>query len=137
MNARFILSTAAISGFLSVAIGAFGAHALRGQLDEQAAQIFATAHDYQISHTLALLFIGLLLRENASKKLTAAAVFMLAGILLFSGSLYVLAISGIKWVAIITPLGGFCFLLGWLLLLLGILNLHLRYDARIDKQGKS
>jgi len=122
MNARFILIIAAISGFLSVAIGAFGAHALRGQLDEHALQIFATAHDYHISHTLVLLFIGCLMREKSTKKLASAAIFMMAGILLFSGSLYCLAISGSKWLAMITPAGGFCFLLGWLLLLLAIIQ---------------
>ena len=122
MNRHFVLISAAISGFLSVAIGAFAAHALRGQLDSRALEIFATAHDYHISHSLLLLFIGLFMLENSTKKLQLSATFILIGLLLFSGSLYLLAVSGIRWLGMITPLGGIFLLAGWLLLVLGFVS---------------
>jgi uncharacterized membrane protein YgdD (TMEM256/DUF423 family) len=100
-------------GFLSVALGAFGAHSLKNLLDEYGKSIWEKAVLYQMFHTLALLAVGLsqLFIRNAS--FSIAGYFFLAGTLLFSGSLYLLAITGTKWLGVLTPFGGVAFLLGW------------------------
>ncbi|WP_428829091.1 DUF423 domain-containing protein [Endozoicomonas elysicola] len=101
----------------AVALSAFGAHALDGALSERAMEVFQTAADYQFYHSLALVFITLLrMNYSASKKLKWSAGFFLGGIILFSGSLYLLSLSGIRWLGMITPLGGISFILGWLML---------------------
>jgi len=78
--------------------------------------VFRTAADYQMMHGIGLILIGVLNKQNASHGNMGAALFMLIGIILFSGSLYLLAISGIKWLGMITPLGGVCFLIAWSML---------------------
>jgi uncharacterized membrane protein YgdD (TMEM256/DUF423 family) len=116
--ARYFLSLAAASGFLAVALGAFGAHALRGYLDTRAEAIFETAVLYHFVHTLVLLMVAVLCRGPApGRTLQGAGVAFTLGIALFSGSLYLLAITGSRWLGIITPFGGVSFLVGWLLLL--------------------
>ncbi|MEM0953433.1 MAG: DUF423 domain-containing protein [Pseudomonadota bacterium] len=109
---------AACSGFLVVALGAFGAHALEGQLDARAREVFDTAVQYQMMHTLALLAVGVLLRNrvHASRTLSGAGIAFTVGLVLFSGSLYLLSITGVRWLGAITPLGGVGFLIGWVLL---------------------
>jgi len=103
---------------LSVAAGAFGAHALRGHLSADALSIFETAARYQMYHALALLLVGALAGKG-DVGLTAAAGWLFAGgVLLFSGSLYLLAVTDVKWLGAITPLGGLCFLAGWAALLI-------------------
>jgi uncharacterized membrane protein YgdD (TMEM256/DUF423 family) len=105
---------------LAVAAGAFGAHALRGRLDPAALGVFETAARYQMYHALALLGVALLLpalRSGAGLARAAGYCFA-AGIVLFSGSLYALALSGVRVLGAITPLGGVAFLAGWALLAL-------------------
>ena len=115
---RIFLLNAACSGFLAVALGAFGAHALKDQLDSYAMSIFNTAVQYHMIHTLALLAVALLAVrvERPSRLLFSAGIAFTAGILIFSGSLYVLSITGVRWLGAITPIGGLGFLLGWALL---------------------
>ena len=104
---------AAISGFLSVVLGAFAAHGLKQALSEYSLGIFHTAVQYQMYHSLALLALSAYPR---TRHLRWAAYAFIAGILIFSGSLYALAITGIKILGAITPIGGLLFMLGWLLL---------------------
>ncbi len=106
------LCIAAINGGLAVAAGAFGAHGLQGRIDAQALQVFETAARYHMYHALALAVAALVMRDAAAGPATTAAAFFLAGILLFSGSLYLLALTGTKALGIVTPFGGLCFLLG-------------------------
>jgi uncharacterized membrane protein YgdD (TMEM256/DUF423 family) len=110
-----ILVIAAINGFLVVSIGAFGAHGLQARLQETGyLATFETGVQYHMFHTIALLGLALLaMQAPESRLLSSAAWLFLAGIILFSGSLYVLAISGISWLGAITPLGGLGFLAGW------------------------
>jgi uncharacterized membrane protein YgdD (TMEM256/DUF423 family) len=110
-----ILVIAAINGFLVVSIGAFGAHGLQTRLQETGyLATFETGVQYHMFHTLALLGLALLaMQAPESRLLSSAAWLFLGGIILFSGSLYVLAISGISWLGAITPLGGLGFLAGW------------------------
>jgi uncharacterized membrane protein YgdD (TMEM256/DUF423 family) len=106
---------AAVMAGLSVASGAFASHALKDRLSEKALEIFETGSKYQMYHALALLMVGLFLSrsEVTPTLLNAAGWFFIIGIVLFSGSLYALSLSGIKWLGAITPLGGIAFLVGW------------------------
>jgi uncharacterized membrane protein YgdD (TMEM256/DUF423 family) len=116
MHKRFLLY-AAIAAFLAVGLGAFAAHGLRGRLDAAMMEIFQTAVRYHFFHALGLGFIALLAKfYPQSKRLQWAGWLMLAGIVVFSGSLYLLSVSGWRWLGMITPLGGLGFLAGWLLL---------------------
>jgi len=112
---KIFLFVAAILGGISVAAGAFGAHALKEKLSEQAISIFETAARYQMYHALALLLVALLLSraETAQSTLTVAGIAFIAGVVIFSGSLYSLSFTGIKWLGAITPFGGVGFLVGW------------------------
>ena len=113
------LLSGAISGFIAVSLGAFGAHGLKQQLPERLFNAWVTGTEYQFYHSLALILIALLgLHFTSSKLLRWSANSFLAGIILFSGSLYALALTGIGWLGMITPLGGVAFLLGWLALAL-------------------
>jgi uncharacterized membrane protein YgdD (TMEM256/DUF423 family) len=106
----------AVSAFLSVAIGAFGAHGLREILTESAKQTYETGVQYHIAHSLGLILIGLLASQwQGSKWIEWSGRLLLSGIILFSGSLYVLSITGVKILGAITPLGGLSFLAGWIL----------------------
>ena len=119
MSKVFVLA-GAIAGFLAVALGAFGAHGLRGRLDESLLSAFNTGAQYQMYHALALVAVGLLLqRFPAQRALHWSGGFFLAGILLFSGSLYLLTLTQIGWFGPITPIGGLSFMVGWLLLAVG------------------
>lgn len=113
--ARLFLMAGSIFGGLSVAAGAFASHALKSQLSEKSQQIFETGTKYQMYHALALILVSLLLSrvEGGEGLLTVAGYAFIAGILLFSGSLYGLSLSEIKWFGPITPLGGVAFLVGW------------------------
>jgi uncharacterized membrane protein YgdD (TMEM256/DUF423 family) len=111
---RIFLSIAAILGATSVAFGAFAAHALREKLTERATEIFETGARYQMYHALALLLVALLSRaEAAQSSLVAAGYAFIVGVALFSGSLYALSLTGVKWLGAITPLGGVAFIVGW------------------------
>ena len=111
-NRRRFLFMGSVNAFLAVALGAFGAHGLKTMLSPQALQTWQTAFEYHIYHSLGLILIALLL--DSLPKARISGWFMLAGIILFSGSLYLLALSGIKMLGMITPLGGLCFLAAWL-----------------------
>ena len=112
---RLWLILGAASAFLSVAAGAFGAHALRTRLPPDLQTIFETGARYHMYHSLGLIAVGLLAHLRPSPLLNGAGWAMVAGIVLFSGSLYALALSGIRVLGAITPLGGVGFLVGWVL----------------------
>lgn len=117
------LIAAAVYGLLGVVFGAFGAHALAPRLDEDMQAVWQTAVQYQFWHALALLGLGALMKTGAdSNWLDAASVCYCAGILIFSGSLYILALSGIRWLGAITPIGGLLLIAGWAALLGGVLR---------------
>ena len=116
MTSRTILIAAALAGAASVALGAFGAHALRATLDDQALATWRTAIDYAFWHALALLGVATLARDGVTRALAVAAVAFVAGIVLFSGSLCALALGAPRAVGIITPFGGVAFIAGWLAL---------------------
>ena len=121
-TAKLFLSLGSISGALAVIIGAFGAHGLKDKLTEHMLAVYKTGVEYQFYHTLALLGIGMLALHVESKLLVASGWSMVVGILLFSGSLYALSISGIKNLGAITPIGGLFFIMGWVLLTVTILK---------------
>jgi uncharacterized membrane protein YgdD (TMEM256/DUF423 family) len=115
MNAKHILQITGILGALGVGLGAFGAHGLEDILVENGRlDTFQTAVNYHFYHTLALFGIGILALVKPSwKGLSFTAWCMILGILIFSGSLYVLSLTGITWLGAITPLGGLSFIFGW------------------------
>jgi uncharacterized membrane protein YgdD (TMEM256/DUF423 family) len=107
-------TVACLLGFLAVAFGAFGAHALEGTLSEEAKGWYETAVSYQLWHALAMLLAA---RGAQGRRLArVAAAGFLVGILLFSGSLYAMALTGARWLGMVTPLGGLSFLVAWVLL---------------------
>lgn len=110
------LFLSAVCGLTGVAMGAFGAHALKATLSTEMLAVYKTAVDYQMWHALGLGLISIFRQHAAeSKQLKWAGWLMFSGILLFSGSLYVLALSNIKWLGMITPIGGILFLSAWVL----------------------
>ncbi len=119
---KFFIQAGALLGLMGVAIGAFGAHALRKLLAETGrADTFETAVKYQFYHALALVLVGVLMQVMAQnpvaiKYLNYAGVSFLGGVLIFSGSLYVLCFTGITWLGAITPIGGVLMIAGWALL---------------------
>jgi len=117
---KTILMIAALLMALAVAIGAFGAHGLKSHLSDEMMQIYKTGVEYHFYHALGLLLVGVLSLNMPSGLLNWSAILLMAGIILFSGSLYVLAITGIKWLGAITPLGGLSFIAGWILLFVAV-----------------
>jgi len=111
-NIFFFLGSA--SGFLSVALGAFGAHALKEKLTPDLLTVFETGVRYQFYHTFALLVVGWAIQKYPEPNFSIAGWCFVAGIFLFSGSLYALALSGMRWLGAVTPFGGLLFLAGWL-----------------------
>jgi len=117
MTARRCVFAAAMALASAVALGAFGAPALRGLLAPDALAIYQTAVQYHFWHGLGLLAVGILMeRWAAARALAASAWLLIAGLLLFSGSLYLLAVTGERWLGAITPLGGGAFIAAWLLI---------------------
>jgi len=114
-GARRFATLGAASGGLAVVAGAFGAHALRGRLAPDMLAVFETAARYQMYHALALLAAGWLAERSAVWAGRAGTLF-LTGTLLFCGSLYALALSGVGWLGAITPFGGLAFIAGWICL---------------------
>ena len=112
---RIFLAIASILAGLSVAAGAFASHALRERLTERSLLIFETAARYQMYHALALLIVALLLTHYPTPpaSVITAGVAFIVGVVIFSGSLYALSFTGVKWLGAITPLGGVAFLVGW------------------------
>ena len=121
-TAKLFLSIGAISGALSVMLGAFGAHGLKDKLSEKMLVNYMTGVEYHFYHTLALLAVGLLALHFQSRLLTASGWAFTIGILIFSGSLYVLAMTGITKLGAITPIGGLAFIIGWILLAAAVLK---------------
>lgn len=112
---KVFLILGAINGFLAVALGAFGAHGLEGKITEKAIGTWEKAVTYQMFHTVALFVVGILGLKFQSGSLSSAGWFFLAGIIIFSGSLYLYSTTSIKMFAMITPIGGVAFLIGWVL----------------------
>ncbi len=118
--AKTILMTASVFLALAVALGAFGAHGLKSQLSTDMLQTYKTGVEYHFYHALGLLLIGILAVSFPSELFKWSAILISVGIVLFSGSLYVLAVSGIKWLGAVTPVGGLSFIAGWILLFLAV-----------------
>jgi uncharacterized membrane protein YgdD (TMEM256/DUF423 family) len=114
---KLVIMLAGINGFLAVSLGAFAAHALRDRLSPELLNTFQTGVQYHMYHALALFGIGLMMINfPASTILRISAYLMLVGLVFFSGSLYLLSITGIRWLGAITPIGGVFFLVAWALI---------------------
>lgn len=114
---RLPLIAGAALALLAVMAGAFGAHGLRGLVTERSLEVFQTAVTYQMYHAIALVLVALLGASGLSRRLLSmAAGFFLAGIMLFSGSLYLLVLTELRWLGPVTPIGGVCFMVAWTLL---------------------
>lgn len=113
---RVWIGLAAAYGFLAVALGAFGAHALKARLSAEMLAVWRTGVEYHFYHALALLLLGIIARQTPSPLLNASGYCFALGVLLFSGSLYALALSEVRILGAVTPLGGLLFLAGWALL---------------------
>ena len=123
---RIFLAIAAALGGTSVILGAFASHALKDKLSERALEIWETGTKYQMYHALALILVVLLLTRigDSSTPLIIAGYAFIAGIVLFSGSLYALSLSGIKILGAVTPLGGVAFITGWICLAIAALSME-------------
>ncbi len=110
---RKFLAAGSFLAFLAVAAGAFGAHGLKNHLDTSMLAIFETAVKYQMYHSLALVLVSMFLKPKTGIWLVRSGWLFLTGIAVFSGSLYVLSLTGIKWFGALTPFGGLAFLAGW------------------------
>lgn len=119
---RTYITIGGILGMLSVALGAFGAHTLERFLSEQALDTYHTGVEYQMIHAIALVLTAVLSSHSAidSRRINWAGVLFTAGVVLFSGSLYAVSLTGIGSFGMIAPFGGFSFILGWLMLVLSI-----------------
>ena len=113
MHTRFLL-LGSISAFIGVAAGAFGAHGLEARLPAELLAVYETGVRYELVHAVALLFIGLAADRWPKAGWARAGWMFLVGTVLFSGSLYILALTGARALGAVTPLGGLCFLLGWI-----------------------
>jgi len=114
MQTKYMLF-GAVSAFIAVAAGAFGAHGLAARLPAELLAVYETGVRYELTHAVALLFIGLAADRWPEAHWGRAGWMFVAGTVLFSGSLYLLALTGLRWPGVVTPLGGLCFLLGWIL----------------------
>lgn len=116
MDGRTIVAIGAALGGLAVAIGAFGAHGLRSMVTPDALVIFETGVRYHFYHAIALVLVGIFaIATPGATGIAAAAWCFVAGIAIFSGSLYVMTLTGMRWLGAITPLGGVAFIVGWVL----------------------
>ena len=120
--ARLFLAIGSISGALAVILGAFGAHGLKSRLSEKMLANYMTGVEYHFYHTFALLAVGLLAMHLPSRLLSAGGWAFIIGILIFSGSLYVMALTGITKLGAITPIGGLLFIIGWTLLAVAVIK---------------
>lgn len=120
---NYMIITASISGAIAVGLGAFAAHGLKSVLSEENLRIFHTAVEYQFYHSFALMFAGILTERFKNRMISFAGISLMSGIILFSGSLYLLATHETsKWLGYFTPFGGLLFLAGWLSIALGVLS---------------
>lgn len=118
---RIFLLIGAISGFIAVALGAFAAHGLSDQLDARMLDVFKTGSEYQLTHSLALIAVALLINFSKNSEIKSSDIrtlkvsgwSLVIGLVLFPFSLYCLALTGLTWLGAITPLGGLAFLVGW------------------------
>jgi uncharacterized membrane protein YgdD (TMEM256/DUF423 family) len=117
--ARIFFSIGAVMGALGVAAGAFGAHGLKGRLTPEMLAVFETGVRYHLVHALALLAVAWAATRWESRAIPAAGWLFVAGVILFSGSLYAMCLTGVRALGAITPVGGVAFILGWLLLAWG------------------
>lgn len=113
---RLFFAIGAVSAFIGVATGAFGAHGLKGRLGVEMLAIFEVGVRYQMYHALALIAVAWAQTRWPGTLVTASGVLFIIGTLLFSGSLYLLSLSGLRWLGAVTPLGGLAFLAGWICL---------------------
>ncbi|HEY6130725.1 MAG TPA: DUF423 domain-containing protein [Halioglobus sp.] len=112
--AKLFITLASLSGMLAVVLGAFGAHAIKGKLNAYSLDVFETAVQYHFYHSIALLAVGVIaLNQPQTTMLKSSGWLFFLGILVFSGSLYLLSITGIRWLGAITPIGGLAFIGGW------------------------
>lgn len=119
---KLFLMLGALSGAVSVAAGAFGSHGLRAKLEPRLLEVFETAARYQMYHALALMAVAWVATRWPGSMTTASGWLFVAGTVLFSGSLYGYTLTGVRTLAIITPIGGVCFILGWICLALAVRN---------------
>jgi uncharacterized membrane protein YgdD (TMEM256/DUF423 family) len=126
---RIFLIIGSISAFLAVAAGAFGAHILKTKLAPELLEAYEIAVRYQMYHALAVMAVALLVAEKPVRMLHTSGWLFIAGIVLFSGSLYMLSLTGVKWYGAITPFGGIAFLGGWLYIMI--------YGINLDKNKKA
>ncbi|AAV81703.1 MAG TPA: DUF423 domain-containing protein [Idiomarina loihiensis] len=120
---QIFLIVAAILGGTGVMLGAFASHGLKSKLSESLLSAFETGVTYQFYHALALFVLALWLKQSQSVWFVVSGYLWLAGVVLFSGSLYALALTGVKWFGPITPIGGVLFIAGWVSLLVGAIKL--------------
>lgn len=122
-TAKLFLILGGINAALVVMLGAFGAHGLKTKLTAEMLAVYQTGVHYHLFHALGLLAVGLVATQIAdSVYLKWSGWLMLAGIILFSGSLYVLSVSGLRWLGAVTPFGGFSFIVAWVLFIIAILK---------------
>lgn len=120
---KLFTSLGGINAFIAVALGAFGAHILEGKLGPEMLSIFETGVQYHFYHALGLLAVGLIATHLPdSNWLRWSGRLMFAGIVIFSGSLYILSFTGVRWLGAITPIGGLCLLASWILLVVAVLK---------------
>ncbi|MEE8612913.1 MAG: DUF423 domain-containing protein [Nitrospirales bacterium] len=117
---RLFFLVGSISALIAVVLGAFGAHGLKGRLTTEMLNAFEVGVRYQIYHALALLAVAWAFSRWPRAEVTAAGWLFVAGTIIFSGSLYFLSLTGVRWIGAITPIGGVAFLLGWLSLVWGV-----------------
>jgi uncharacterized membrane protein YgdD (TMEM256/DUF423 family) len=113
---NLIIAAGALNAFIAVAAGAFAAHALKNTFTPEQLNTFRTAANYQMYHALGLLIIGVLNKYENNRRNFTVAILMFTGIVLFSGSLYLLAFTGLRWLGMITPFGGVLLLVAWITL---------------------
>jgi len=122
-NARLFLTAGALLAALGVAMGAFGAHALKSTLSADRMAVYHTAVQYHLWHALGLLLVGVLMGQGLSSALlNTSGWLMLAGLVVFSGSLYVLTLSGVRWLGMVTPVGGVALIAAWIVLAIAVVR---------------
>ena len=117
---RLFFAAGAVSGFIAVALGAFAAHGLKARLAPELLSVFETGVRYEMYHALGLLAVGWACTKWPGAWLNASGWLFIAGTIIFSGTLYALALTGVRWLGAITPIGGGAFLAGWLCLAWGV-----------------
>lgn len=118
---KLFLIVGSVAMALAVALGAFGAHGLKNMLTDEMLDIFETGVSYHFYHAIGLLVVGVIAQHIPNSSLLQWSGWLLgAGILIFSGSLYILSIFGIRWLGAITPIGGLCFIAGWFILAIAL-----------------